>query len=139
MPNLSDKSIAFLNTCDERLRRVVYEAIKLMNFAVIEGHRNQEEQHADFLKGASKLDWPDSPHNDTPSRAVHLVPYPLDWDDWKKFYYLGGLIVAVGDRLGIKVRWGGDWKGDQSMNETFDHPLNDLCHFEVEKETPAGA
>ena len=50
--------------------------------------------------------------------------------------YLGGLMIATAKKLGVKIRWGGDWNGDHKFSgrgkrsdksQTFD----DLVHFEV--------
>lgn len=45
-----------------------------------------------------------------------------------RFYFMAGLVMRTADILNIKIRWGGDWDGDQDfMDQTF----NDLAHFEL--------
>ena len=37
--------------------------------------------------------------------------------------------MSVANRLGLKVRWGGDWDGDFEFK---DQNFHDLPHFELE-------
>jgi len=67
-------------------------------------------------------------HNRYPSRAIDLAPWPLDWSDIRRFYYFGGFVVGVANKLDIPIRWGGDWDGDF---EVKDQNFNDLVHFEL--------
>lgn len=48
----------------------------------------------------------------------------------KRWYSFGGYVKATADRLGIKIRWGGDWDGDFDFR---DQNFNDLPHFELIK------
>ena len=56
-----------------------------------------------FLDGKSKLDWPHSKHNRTPSLAVDIAPYPIDWKDTGAFMVLRGFVLARAAALGLKV------------------------------------
>ncbi len=133
MPKFSNVSRERLLTCDERIQRVCVEAIKLFDFVVVEGHRGKEAQNAAYAKGYSKLRWPNGEHNATPSRAVDIMPYPIDWSDKQaniqRCCVLAGIMLAVAFRLGIKLRWGGDWNSD---GDTRDEKFRDYGHFEVE-------
>lgn len=134
MPKFSVASIAQLQTCDPRLQKIAIEAIKHYDFTVVEGHRGQEAQHRDFLKGASKLDWPHGRHNATPSRAMDLAPYPTDWKERElphaRFAFLAGVIKTCADNLGIKIRWGADWNRNwDPRDETF----LDWGHIELDE------
>ncbi len=60
--------------------------------------------------------------------AVDIAPYPIDWKDHKRFYYLAGIVKGVASQMGIKVRWGGDWDSDNDLN---DQSFMDLGHFEI--------
>lgn len=62
------------------------------------------------------------------SWAVDLAPYPVDWENTKRFYYFAGYAGAVAAALGLKIRWGGDWDGDQDLD---DQTFMDLVHFEL--------
>lgn len=117
-----------LATCDHRLRIIFEEAIKIMDIAILEGHRNKETQNKAYEDGNSKLQWPDSSHNSLPSRAVDAAPYPIDWNNRERFFMMAGLVIAIGHSKGKKIRWGGDWNMD---GETTDNGFDDLVHFEI--------
>ena len=119
MPRFSDTSHAKLLTCHKDLQDICNEAIKIYDFAVICGHRTKEEQQKAFDAGFSKVRWPDSKHNKTPSLAVDLVPYPIDWNDRERFQQLAGIIKGIAHSKLIKIEWGGDWK------------MQDLPHFQL--------
>lgn len=128
MPSFGDRSKRNLETCDRRLQQVAFEAIKHTDFAVTEGFRGEEEQNAAFHAGLSKLKWDLSKHNQMPSKAVHFIPYPINWNDTERFYFLGGFIVAIGLSLDVVIRYGGDWDMD---GEIRDQTFNDLGHYEL--------
>jgi peptidoglycan L-alanyl-D-glutamate endopeptidase CwlK len=135
MPKFSAASRAQLLTCDERLQRVMVEAIKLYDFAVIEGHRGEAAQNIAFAKGNSQKRWPNGEHNGTPSRACDIQPYPIDWSDaqanTQRACLLAGIVLACAFHLGIKLRWGGDW----NMNgDTRDEHFRDYGHFELHED-----
>jgi peptidoglycan L-alanyl-D-glutamate endopeptidase CwlK len=104
-----------LATCHPDLRRfvdAVAEGIDAGELAtagvrdvtVLCGHRGKAEQDKAFADGASKLRWPNSKHNQTPSLAVDLAPYPIDWNNVAAFDVLRGYALGVAARLGIKLR-----------------------------------
>lgn len=132
MPSFGAKSKAELDTCDSRLVWVAEKAIKIMDFSVLEGHRDKEAQDEAFRKGVSKIKWPNGKHNKSPSLAFDLAPYPIDWSNRPKavarFYLLAGVILAAAHSVGVKLRWGGDWDGDWDL---FDQNFDDLGHFEL--------
>lgn len=111
-----------LKTCHPDLQRVFDEVIKRYDCSIICGHRGQAEQDEAFRTGHSKLRWPSSRHNSTPSQAVDAVPFPVDWGNKKRFEELAMVVKEVADELDVKISWGGDWK-------TF----KDLPHYELEK------
>lgn len=134
MPKFSRESLTQLATCDKRLQQVLSEVIKVFDFSVIEGHRDQKAQDRAYAKGLSKLRWPNGNHNSLPSMAVDIAPYPIDWSEKEKahlrFAYLAGFVMSEAERLGIKLRWGGDWNRNQDpRDETF----LDLPHFEIDE------
>ena len=55
--------------------------------------------------------WGQSKHNHKPSLAVDVVPLPLDWEDIPAFEKLGEKIMAKAKELGIKIKWGKNFKG----------------------------
>jgi len=117
-----------LATCDERLQKVFNEVIKHVDCAVLEGHRSEERQEKLFKEGKTKVHYPNGRHNSKPSRAVDVVPYPIDWDDRERFHLFAGLVIGLARGMGITLRWGGDW----NMNfEVDDNQFDDFPHFEV--------
>ena len=124
----SERSLANLDTCHPLLQDLFHEVIKHFDCTVIEGHRTRERQMELFHAGQSKLMWPNSKHNRDPSWAVDVVPYPIDWNDTEMFYYFGGFVKGTAKQMGINLRWGGDWDGD---NTFVDQSFHDLPHFEL--------
>ena len=110
MPKFSNKSKEKLVTCDIRLQNICHEAIKIMDFSVICGYRDEEAQNSLFEKGMTKAKWGESEHNNIPAKAVDLLPYPSGWDDKYKLYELAGVIGAVAFSQGVKIKWGRDFK-----------------------------
>lgn len=129
MPKFGKESLAKLATCDERLQKIFKEVIKGIDCQVLEGHRGQKAQDAAFAAGNSKLKWPKGEHNATPSRAVDVAPWPVDWKDMRRFDFFAGYVKGTAAQMGLKVRWGGDWDSD---NDLKDQKFNDLVHFEIE-------
>jgi len=128
MYKFSKASRARLNTCDPKLQKVCEEVIKHWDFTVLEGRRDEATQNEYFRTGKSKLQYPNSKHNSSPSRAIDIAPYPIDWQDIDRFRAFGGFVLGVATTLGVNLRWGGDWDGDRSFK---DQTFNDLPHFEL--------
>ena len=74
MPSFSKRSFDTLATCDARLQSICLEVIKMFDFSVICGHRDEEAQERAFREGFSKARWGQSKHNVKPSKAVDLAP-----------------------------------------------------------------
>jgi peptidoglycan LD-endopeptidase CwlK len=128
MPTFGERSRKALDSADPKLRLLFDEVIKTVDCSVLCGYRNEADQEAAFAQGFSKVHWPDSKHNNFPSRAVDVVPCPLDWKETRRFYFFAGYVKATADRLGIKVRWGGDFNQDGNLtNDNF----VDLPHYEL--------
>jgi hypothetical protein len=90
------------------------------DITVLCGHRSKADQDKAVADGKSKARWPSSKHNATPSKAVDIAPYPIDWDDTARFRALAGHVLAVGEALGVPLKWGGHFK-----------TLVDMPHFEL--------
>jgi hypothetical protein len=130
VPTFSDKSAEKLATCHPDLQRLFNEVIKSVDCTVLEGHRGKERQEEAYKNGYSKTPWPESKHNSIPSRACDVVKYPVDFKsaDARDYYFLAGYVLSTAERLGIKIRWGGDWDSDRNLkNQKF----YDLPHFEL--------
>ena len=63
MAEFGKRSEECLASCDERIQLVLREAIKHYDFAVIKGHRGEEEQNRAFQDGKSNAKWGQSKHN----------------------------------------------------------------------------
>jgi|TARA_R100000482_G_scaffold124814_1_gene79195 peptidoglycan L-alanyl-D-glutamate endopeptidase CwlK len=113
-----------LRGVDARLINVLNELIKMMDVTVIEGLRSAERQKELLAKGATKVKY--SKHME--GKAVDIAPYPIDWEDRDRFYYMGGMVRGIGKQLGIDIRFGGDWDSD---GETKDNNFDDLVHIEL--------
>jgi hypothetical protein len=112
MPKFSEASQSKLATCDRRLHHVLYAAIGFTDFSVICGYRGEKSQLKAFESGKSKVQWPNSKHNQKPSLAVDIAPYPIDWEDKERFCYLAGVIMTTAKLFEVPLKWGGDWGWD---------------------------
>lgn len=120
MPSFSKRSLDNLATCHADLQKVAHEAIKTFDFTVIEGHRGEAAQNKAYAEQKSKLKYPNSKHNKKPSLAFDAAPYPLDWGDRKSFDTMGKHMKDAAKKVGVKIKWGGDFK------DFYDGP-----HFEL--------
>lgn len=128
MFHFSASSKRHLSTCDERLQRVFNNVIDHYDCTIICGHRNEAAQTLAFESGKSKLHWPDSNHNALPSKAVDVMPYPINWSDYQRSAHFAGFVLGVAQSMGIKLRWGGDWDRDGQLK---DQRFKDYPHFEL--------
>ena len=128
MPRFGKRSIGRLQTCDQKLQELFYEVVKHFDCSIIEGHRGEERQNKAFADGKSKVKYPNGKHNQIPSIAVDVAPYPIDWSDRDRFHYFGGFVLGVAKEMGMNIRWGGDWNQD---THTKDNKFDDLVHFEI--------
>lgn len=127
MANYSQRSKDRLRTCDERLQQVFMEVLSLgIDHVVLEGHRTRERQ-ADLLE-QGKTKTMNSRHLASPSLAVDVAPYPIDWNDHERFYLFAGKVLGIALSMGIRLRWGGDWDND---GDVHDQSFMDLVHFEL--------
>lgn len=129
MPEFSQKSLNKLNTCHPDLQKLFLEVIQTTDCAIIEGYRTKYEQDHAFFNGNSKLKYPNGNHNEFPSRAVDVWPYPVPkkadgsiddnspvWDNFAR------KVFETAESLGIAVVWGGNWES-----------LVDKPHWELKK------
>lgn len=144
MPKFGNASKQRLATCHPDLQAVMNEAIKYIDFSVVEGYRTTEEQEKYVKTGKSKT--LNSKHllrycpeyGGQYSYAVDVVPYfsttpHTDFNDREEFCFLAGVILSTAKRLKeegkIKsaIRWGGKWDSARIKgNKFFDGP-----HFEI--------
>ena len=86
---------------------VVKRAIEIteVDFTVIEGIRSISRQR-ELLK-AGKSTTLNSRH--ITGHAVDMVPWPVDWEDLKRFEQMAEAMKTAADELDISIVWGGDW------------------------------
>ncbi len=128
MPKFGEKSRVNLNGADPQLQALFNEVVKIYDCSILCGFRGKEEQQEAYKTRKSKVQFPHSKHNQFPSQAVDVAPYPIDWQDTIRFYHFGGYVKGVADMMGVKIRWGGDWDGDLDLK---DQSFDDLPHFEL--------
>lgn len=129
MYRFGNKSARKLLELDCDLQLILNIAIKLVDFSIIEGHRDEATQDEYYFTGKSKVQYPGSKHNKFPSLAVDIAPFPYPKTDYevRQAYFLTGLIKGIAHSLGIKIRVGCDWNADGDMrNDKF----QDVWHIE---------
>jgi len=134
MPTFGAVSRGRLDTCHPDLQKIMEEVITRYDIAIICGHRGEQAQREAYDNNKSQVNWPRSKHNEYPSKAVDIAPYPLDWGDHAAFALLAGWVMCIADQMLIDgrvshtLRWGGDWN---SNRKTKDHGFLDFPHFEL--------
>jgi peptidoglycan L-alanyl-D-glutamate endopeptidase CwlK len=128
--SLGPKSREKLQGVHPDLVAVVEKAISITekDFTVLEGLRTLERQKQLFAAKKSKT--LNSRH--LTGHAVDLAPWPINGDfdkdgilniaDWDEYYPIADAMKQSADDLGVKIVWGGDWKG-----------FPDGPHFELDR------
>jgi len=107
--HFSALSLRRLAECHPDLQKIAKALIGEIDIVVLCGHRGEAEQNAAYHDGKSKLSFPHSKHNTTPSRAIDLAPYPIDWKDIPRFEDMCNRIGRIAKDLGIEIRQGRDF------------------------------
>ena len=136
MPKFGRRSRERLKGVDARLVSVLNEVVKYFDITVIEGLRSQERQNELVEQGKSKTKF----GKHVQGKAVDIAPYPIDWKARDDFHYLGGFVLGIAAKLGVNLRWGGDWSSPsldkdvmsgREQRTTKDNGFDDLVHFEI--------
>lgn len=130
MPSFGTTSKERLSTCHIKLQWVMEKVVEQYDITVICGHRDEQAQNDAYHNGYSKTQWPNSKHNQMPSIAVDIAPYPIDWNNTDRFIYMAGLVMGIASEMGITLRWGGNWDRDQQILAE-DQTFQDYGHFEL--------
>jgi len=138
MATLGKRSVQSLTGVHPNLGKLMTEAIKdtPVDFTITDGGRTAQQQAALYAQGrtkaggiVTKLDGYNKKSNhqakaDGYYHAVDLYPYvdgKVDYnDEGNNLPIIAAHIKATAKCLGIKIGWGGDWKG------SWDKP-----HFEL--------
>ena len=141
MYKLSNYSLNNLNGVHPSLVACVKRAIEIteQDFRVIEGVRTPQRQQELYEQGRTKpgpiVTWTlksrHMPYSDGYGHAVDLVPYPVDWNDTKKFDIIASAMFTAAKEIGIRIRWGNDWNMNGVLRESGE---SDAPHFELVKE-----
>ena len=129
---LSDRSREALQGVHPDLVRVVKRAITLakQDFMVLEGVRTPERQRELYAQGRTKpgkivtktLTSNHFKKADGFGHAVDLCPYPVDWNDHKKFADIAKAMKDAARAENVQIAWGGDWRS-----------FRDSPHFELSR------
>jgi len=108
MPNFGKKSMACLETSHPKFIPIAYDVIKVYDHSIIWGHRDEIEQNISFEKGFSSVVWPDSRHNNKPSTAIDVIPWPKQWKaSDREFVELIAHYMRAAKKHNTVLEWGG--------------------------------
>ena len=120
MYKFGNRSKECLDTCHPDLQKIANLAICFYDFSVYEGHRDLDRQKKLYDEGKSQIDGitRKGNHNLYPSMAFDCAPYPIDWNDIKRFNELSRVMFAAEAYLRKRgeldpkytLSWGGNWK-----------------------------
>ncbi|PXA90000.1 endolysin [Nostoc sp. 3335mG] len=157
---LGQRSLARLARVHPDLVRVVKRAAAMAeardDFTVLEGARSKEQCFTNYGKGRTaaqckaagvpanyaspavgKVTWLSNPlaskhypRADGYSHAVDLAPFPIDWNDLKRFDRVAALMLDAAKAEGVAIRWGADWDRDGKPRERGE---TDSPHFELDR------
>jgi hypothetical protein len=112
MPYFGRRSRAKLATCHPDLQLIAKDAIKLVDFTIIFGHRTMEEQANLYARGRTVpgdvVTWAapgQSRHNSYPSEAFDFAPWPIDWEDEWRFGFIAGVLQKCANARGVKIEF----------------------------------
>lgn len=145
MPSFSKKSKALLEQCHPDLQVLLNEAIKHIDFTILDSTIRTKEQQTEYVRnGKSKT--MNSKHlkkyckefKGECSFAVDIMPYfssnpHTDWNDYQEFCFLAGFILGLSKALKIQKKiksdivWGGKWDKEKIKENSF----IDMPHFEI--------
>lgn len=154
--SLSAASETNLVKVHPKLADVVRLAIKIskVDFKVVEGVRSREQMMINYGKGRTaaqctakgvparyaqptraKVTWLNNPFASTHAiqadgfgHAVDLLPAPYDWKEGPGWRQINDAMMEAARRLGVKIRWGRNWDGDDKYEEKGE---TDGPHFEL--------
>lgn len=142
------QSLKRLEGVHPKMKEVVLGALDIMNewdaagvatcdIMVLEGVRTPERQKELYAQGRTKpgqkVTWTLNSNHFINKKtgyghAVDLVPYPVDWNDLKKFDLISRAMFASAAKLNTPIRWGADWDRDGNPRERGE---SDSPHFEL--------
>lgn len=152
MPKYSTISLNKLNSCHQDLQTIFNYVVKYFDNSIISGQRTEQEQKGLYKIGrefdgdnwiitGDVVTYKDgkyrkSAHNEYPSMAVDVVPYPIEWDNTDRMRYFVGYVKGIAQMLydyGVishLLKTGLDWNDNTVLK---DQRFNDFPHFEIYK------
>lgn len=137
MPSFGEKSNLRLSGVHESLQTWARNVVSFYDCTVLKdgGLRTQDRQNELVASGASKK----ADSNHLRGTALDLSPYPVIWPnreerpdtyekDLARFYHFVGFALGIAKAMGLDIRTGADWDGD---NDFTDQTFDDLVHFEL--------
>lgn len=120
-------SLKKLEGVDNRLVEVLKEAISIspIDFTIVEGLRTLERQKELVKEGKSKT--LKSKHIDGLAVDICACIPKVDFNATVDTALIVGIIYAIANKKGLKVRLGAIWDGHSYANNTF----KDLYHIEL--------
>jgi peptidoglycan L-alanyl-D-glutamate endopeptidase CwlK len=143
MPYYIKKSSDKLESCHQDLQTIFNYVIKYFDNTVICGHRTNKEQWELYRQGRdTKGDiithkdgtFKKSLHQEYPSMAIDVIPYPIEWSNTDRMRYFIGYVKCAAQMLydygAIEhlLKSGLDWDNDTVLK---DQRFNDFPHFEL--------
>ena len=134
MPEFSKSSKEKLATCHQDLQTLFNYVIRHFDCTVVCGTRNEADQNKAFDGGFSQVRFPNSKHNASPSMAIDVVPYPVEWQNVKRMRHFVGYVLGCAqvlkdyNAIEKDIISGLDWDGDTILT---DQRFNDAPHFQI--------
>jgi peptidoglycan L-alanyl-D-glutamate endopeptidase CwlK len=130
MSTLDAASAARLRAAHPLLQQLFAAVAEETPIIILASQRGRADQEAAYKAGNSKARFGQSAHNWSPSVALDVAPAPLDWNNRKAFIALSEIVLRIAEKMGIPIRWGGDWNmdGDKTTSDAWDLP-----HYELHR------
>ena len=122
MPKFSARSLDVLAELHTDLQTLFRVVIQYVDIALVCGYRGREAQHKAFLAGKSKVDWPNSRHNKSPSNAVDWQLCP-DSKKVEDYYFVAGIIKGIAlalfaqKKMFHNIRTGSDFNSNNRVSD----------------------
>ena len=120
-------SLKKLEGVDKRLVEVLKEAISIspIDFTIVEGLRSIERQEALVKEGKSHT--LKSKHIDGLAVDICACVPKVDFNATIDTALIVGIVYAIANKIGLKLRLGAIWDGHSYYNNSF----KDLYHIEI--------
>lgn len=131
MPSFGQTSQNRLERVHPYIRNILDDVVAIYDITIPPngGLRTIKQQEGMVsLKKSKTMNSKHLMQNNGYSHAVDCLPYPVDFNDRDRFYYMIGLIRMAAENRGVKIRQGHDWDGDSDFK---DQSFDDLGHFEI--------